>query len=860
MPTDTLLLLVLLAACVLAVTYILLLRNRAGKLSRTVLSLEADNQALAEQKNSQFELLKKSILETSRISVYKDEPFFQSQCLLLAKSICEIFHVEYCCIGMIEDGKARDFASEVIYEATEEGRKVLDDTREVPVENTLVGRALQASDEIDWHWSYAEQGREFSDEDARKLFGLEKNVLGRYREHVLRSKGFFNILSVGLYRDNDRTHPIGYITLANRWENGKPNENLSFTEEERETIRLIAENISILLENQKFQKAGNQDDRIINEWYSIDNVDDLLNKILLYLNNQFNSVIASYWTLAENGFDDDEKIVALRAFKIADDAPSWTEDYIDSNRESNLQDSLSGRIISNADGSPQDEIRFVNRETDDIRIVWEKIETPHVIGIPIVKSISPEKDFKPEDRLWGVICLQPKKAVENPEDNAKRLRDFAKHVQILLEKAIFKRRFQQLEDLNLRMKELQLRMPEREFYTRVTEIVAESSDTEACSIFMVSQQQDYLFLKATSSEEATNEITKKPIDKEKCLLEQTPIYYLNPQADSITANVFKRKKSALVYDLDKCKYTRKVFVEKANSAHKSIIAMPLFNALGEPVGVIRCINKKKAGNLLHTFVKGDLELLNIITGIISGYLIYKEYDEQRNKALAHFGHENRSPVSGLQYSLELLDFYLNEKQNTAQANKHLRHCMQELAVIKHNTNNTESILLGKDEDVVKYDFRKCNLNEMLKKIAELFAGRNKIISNTGKAPELYVDEKRMYQVFYNLLYNAVRYSNKSSTIEVYYEKDTHYPYEHKFKFVNEGIGVEIGEEDKIFEIPNYRSHKAKVVEPAGSGYGLKVCKKIIEKHDGRIKVTHHNHPTEFTVFLPEYLEKKKVNP
>lgn len=141
----------------------------------------------------------------------------------------------------------------------------------------------------------------------------------------------------------------------------------------------------------------------------------------------------------------------------------------------------------------------------------------------------------------------------------------------------------------------------------------------------------------------------------------------------------------------------------------------------------------------------------------------------------------------------------------------------------------------------------------------MFSEKNKIIANTSESPSLYIDESSIHQVFYNLLYNAVRYSFKGRPITIYYEKDLYYPYWHKYKIQNFGIGIEEADEEKIFDVPHFRSQKAKEMAPAGSGYGLKVCKQIIEKHLGKIRVTQLNNPTEFTVYFPDFLEKRKIN-
>ena len=100
----------------------------------------------------------------------------------------------------------------------------------------------------------------------------------------------------------------------------------------------------------------------------------------------------------------------------------------------------------------------------------------------------------------------------------------------------------------------------------------------------------------------------------------------------------------------------------------------------------------------------------------------------------------------------------------------------------------------------------------------------------GSLPQVSMEETLLVQLFQNLIANAVKYRSKEEPrvrIEVKNHGDAY-----MFSVQDNGIGIEKKYQEQIFA-PFKRLHGAEI---SGSGIGLAVCKKIVERAGGRIWV------------------------
>lgn len=107
--------------------------------------------------------------------------------------------------------------------------------------------------------------------------------------------------------------------------------------------------------------------------------------------------------------------------------------------------------------------------------------------------------------------------------------------------------------------------------------------------------------------------------------------------------------------------------------------------------------------------------------------------------------------------------------------------------------------------------------------------KNALIVN-DEMPVVEGDENQLIQLMQNLVGNAIKFCNMSPRIHISaVEENNHFV----FSVKDNGIGIEKNYFEKIFLIFQRLVPKD---EYGGTGIGLAICKRIVERHGGRIWV------------------------
>lgn len=112
---------------------------------------------------------------------------------------------------------------------------------------------------------------------------------------------------------------------------------------------------------------------------------------------------------------------------------------------------------------------------------------------------------------------------------------------------------------------------------------------------------------------------------------------------------------------------------------------------------------------------------------------------------------------------------------------------------------------------------------------EVAIKESKAVIKQFTLPKIYANETQITQLFQNLIANAIKYQGENTPhIEIYAEKKNNM---WRFGVKDNGIGIEQWFSERIF-IVFQKLHDPK--KYPGSGIGLALCKRVVEKHGGKI--------------------------
>ena len=123
------------------------------------------------------------------------------------------------------------------------------------------------------------------------------------------------------------------------------------------------------------------------------------------------------------------------------------------------------------------------------------------------------------------------------------------------------------------------------------------------------------------------------------------------------------------------------------------------------------------------------------------------------------------------------------------------------------------------------------LTDTLDSLAPIIQEKNAVV-HCKTMPPIKGDERQIQSLFQNLIMNALKYNDhETSTVEIGYSEEGSGPC---FYVKDNGIGIAPEHHEKIFMIFK-RLHTRKAY--SGSGIGLALCQKIVERHGGTLWVS-----------------------
>jgi signal transduction histidine kinase len=237
-------------------------------------------------------------------------------------------------------------------------------------------------------------------------------------------------------------------------------------------------------------------------------------------------------------------------------------------------------------------------------------------------------------------------------------------------------------------------------------------------------------------------------------------------------------------------------------------------------------------------------------GVVRDVTERERTDELRRRFVADVSHELRTPIASIRAAVETL----------AGADEFPRDLSRFLEILERQSADMEA-LVSDLTDLSQIAAGNVVLEIAAEPLATILADVVQGLEAAAKARDVEVlaevpaglavrgDARRLSQVFRNLMDNAIKYSPRSSRVDVRAERDGKgHVLVH---VVDRGVGIAAGDHEKIFQ-RFYRVDPSRSKTTPGTGLGLAIVKHLLVLHEGAIHVdSEPGKGSTFTVTLPE---------
>jgi signal transduction histidine kinase len=247
--------------------------------------------------------------------------------------------------------------------------------------------------------------------------------------------------------------------------------------------------------------------------------------------------------------------------------------------------------------------------------------------------------------------------------------------------------------------------------------------------------------------------------------------------------------------------------------------------------------------------KGNDEIAQLSNAIQSLGDQLQAYEDTRNEFLSAISHEIRTPLTYIKGYSDVLSKGMVKNPEEQ---------MEYLSIInkeaKRLTFLVDDLFAMTKLQVGKFELERepAEMNSIVEKVAVTLSpaaekkGLVLTLNLSNQIPVINLDIKRMEQVIYNLIENAIKYTeNGEIHVQTYLQNDWV-----TIEIMDTGMGIPEQEIPKIWE-RFYRIEKSRGRKTGGTGLGLYIVKQIIDSHGGQIKVkSMENKGTTFSIYLP----------
>lgn len=215
-------------------------------------------------------------------------------------------------------------------------------------------------------------------------------------------------------------------------------------------------------------------------------------------------------------------------------------------------------------------------------------------------------------------------------------------------------------------------------------------------------------------------------------------------------------------------------------------------------------------------------------------------------------HDLQEPIRTIKSFLRLIQIKIGEEQYAA-LDTYITKSINAASRMKELIQNLlQYSQLGKGEVIEEWVDVKELISQAVQNVKSSTDASGAEISIEAEVDSIKGDRVQLLQLLQNLLSNALKFTDKSQPrITIKVSEENGYP---RFAVSDNGIGIARGDLNKVFEI--FRRLHTKKDYP-GTGIGLAICKKIVDRHCGRIWP--ESEPGKGTTFYFTLNEKEQLD-
>ena len=282
-----------------------------------------------------------------------------------------------------------------------------------------------------------------------------------------------------------------------------------------------------------------------------------------------------------------------------------------------------------------------------------------------------------------------------------------------------------------------------------------------------------------------------------------------------------------------------------------IAAYFLSRKFSNPITRITEESKKLSrGNYDVEFKESTIEEISELADTLNNTALeLSKTDNLRRELLANVSHDLKTPLTLIKANAEMVKdlTYANEEKR----NKNLDVIIKETDRLNMLVEDILDLSRAQSK-TMKLELKRLNLNELIESILtryEVLKEKSgyKIVFNSDNEYVVKADRKRLEQVIYNLINNAVNYTGKDKqvTVNLKSKKNTII-----FEVIDTGKGIKKEDIDYIWD-KYYKSDKSYHRVTVGTGLGLSIVKNILEMHNFKYGVETSKKGTKFYFEIPK---------